>query len=242
MNTKKMKEAQSRLVKYLSMSGFCSRRESARIIKDGKILVNGKLVKDPSVFIKISDKVECNGEKIRPGPDNIYLILNKPKGYVCSLKDSHAEKLASGLIDIPGSPRIFNVGRLDKDSEGLIMFTNDGNFMERVSHPRYGVRKTYEVLLDAPLQENDLNTIKTGIRDGNDTLRVAEIRPCETKNLYLFVMTEGKKREIRRIASRLGRKIMRLKRVSIGKLELGNLETGKWRFLSEEEIALCFKK
>ncbi|MBO5900035.1 MAG: rRNA pseudouridine synthase, partial [Lentisphaeria bacterium] len=178
-----------------------------------------------------------DGNKItRSGTDFVYIMLNKPAGYTCSASDPHAEHLAIELIDVP--QRIFYAGRLDRDSEGLLIFSNDGNYVQELAHPRYGVTKLYRVTVNKSLSRDDMEKMCSGITDDDGDIRALKVDPVE-KNTYTFLLNEGKKREIRRLVKAVGKRVVRLIRVRQGNLELGNLGAGKWRYLTPEEAEMA---
>ena len=221
-----------RLAKFLASAGVASRRAAGELVKSGRVTVNGKVELEPGRHIRPGDAVVCDGAPVRSAEHPRYVMLHKPRGYVCTHSDRHAERKAVDLIGLP--ERLFSAGRLDKESEGLILFSNDGAFVERLTHPRYEILKRYRVRTARDFDEEELERIRSGISDGGETLRVRSVRrlaPCE----YEFVLNEGKKREIRRITAACGAPTLRLKRVQIGALKLGSLKPGAWRELSPEE-------
>ena len=221
-----------RLDKFLCDSGVGTRSQVKVILKSGRVAVDGRVEKDNSR--KIDPATQCvtlDGE-VLGGKRRIVAMLNKPAGYTCSASDPHAEHLAVELIDVP--QRIFYAGRLDRDSEGLLIFSNDGNYVQELAHPRYGVEKLYRVSVSRPLSSEDMAQMCAGIADEDGTVRALEVKPAG-KNTYTFLLNEGKKREIRRLVRAVGSRVVRLIRVRQGKLELGNLSSGKWRYLSKEE-------
>ncbi len=224
-----------RLVKFLSACGVASRRKCEEIVRDGEVTVNGRKELEPGSFVKDGDMVCRNGIQVLPSARLYYIMLNKPRGYVCSSSDRHADKLAVDLIGIKDA-RLFSAGRLDKDSEGLIIFTNDGGYAQRLVHPRHEVRKIYRVELERRLSRTEEKGVLRGIVDGGEVLKALKVERSD-ENCYLLTLNEGKKREIRRLISHFGIKINRLMRVSIGGLNLGGLAPGRWRHLSGEEIA-----
>ncbi|MFA7184186.1 MAG: pseudouridine synthase [Victivallales bacterium] len=225
------------LSKYLSLCGVASRRKSCELIKQGKVLVNRLPVVEPGFKISPDDEVVCNGKKIF-FQKKIYILLNKPRGFICTADDPHAPQKAVDLIKLPpehSDIRIFSAGRLDKDSEGLLIFTNDGDYAEKIMHPRYGILKTYEVKTAAEIPAEILNRLRGGITDDGELLHPEEITR-EEKCRYTFILNEGKKREIRRMVNFAGTQVTSLKRVALGKLKLGNLKPGQWKYLTEEEV------
>lgn len=221
------------IAKYLASCGIASRRAALVLIKEGRIAVNGVIVTDPSIRIESDDKVTVDGKPVFPEAVKHYIMLNKPRGYTCSSADKYARKLAVDLIDVP--ERLVSAGRLDKDSEGLILFSNDGDYINTLGHPSFCVRKRYHVRLDGPLTEQQIRMLKNGIMDQGERLSPDDIRDLG-ENLYEFLLNEGRNREIRRMAAFCGREVRRLTRVAVGELELGSLPVGQWRELSGEEI------
>lgn len=223
-----------RLQKYLAQAGIASRRQSERLIIEGKISVNGR-------------KVNILGSKINPRKDEvkvcgkaverkkiIYIILNKPDGYLSTCKKGR-EKGETALDLVSVKERLYPVGRLDKNSSGLLLLTNDGDLALKLTHPRYEHEKEYEVEANKNLSGRDLKKMSEGlIIDGKKTLpaRVEKSTPKKFK----IILREGRKRQIRRMANVLGYQVKKLRRVRIGGLKLGNLPSGKWRYLTEEEI------
>ncbi|MBR7104363.1 MAG: rRNA pseudouridine synthase [Lentisphaeria bacterium] len=221
------------IAKYLASCGISSRRGALELIQAGKVAVNGVTVTLPSIRIKSDDKVTVDGKPVKPEERKRYIMLNKPRGYTCSNGDIHAKKLAVELITVP--ERLVSAGRLDKDSEGLIIFSNDGTYIHTLGHPSFNIRKRYHVRLDGELTDGEIGMLKKGISDNGELLKpdnIVSLGEC----LYEFTLNEGRNREIRRMAARCGRQVRRLIRVSIGKLRLGNLPPGQWRDLTEEEI------
>ena len=224
-----------KLLRYLTQAGVASRRNCFALVMDGAVEVNGQAAREPSALVGPDDVVTVGGKRAAPPAGFVYVMLNKPRGYVCSLSDPWAGKLAIDLVDLPGV-RLFNVGRLDKDSEGLLLFTNDGDYANRLAHPSNGVLKTYEVNVESPIPEPQLRRLLGGVVDDGETLRPERIIPRGGAK-YLFVLNEGRKREIRRLVRQAGTKVRRLKRLAVGRLELGGLAPGKWRQLGPEDLA-----
>lgn len=223
------------IAKYLASCGVASRRGALELVKAGKVAVNGVVVNDPSLRIKNDDKVTVDGKSVTPESVKRYIMLHKPRGYTCSNADSHAKKLAVDLIDVP--ERLVSAGRLDKDSEGLIIFSNDGEYINTLGHPSFNIRKRYHVRLDKELSPTQIQTLLQGISDRDEILKPDSIRKIGDK-LYEFTLNEGRNREIRRMAAFCGADVKRLCRISVGNLLLGDLPCGKWRDLSPEEITL----
>lgn len=219
---------------YLAQAGVASRRKSTEIIKLGLVEVNGRICREPGFKVS-ADDVVCYEAQTLKIPHFHYIMLNKPPGYTCTSCDRFAEKTVFDLVDIPGI-RLFSAGRLDKDSEGLIILTNDGDFALHITHPRYKIIKRYEVATSCHLSEESTGQLLRGIHDDGEHLRAIKIIYL-SDNLYEFHLNEGRKREIRRMIRWAGSRVMQLKRVAIGPLTMGMLELGKWRELSEQEIA-----
>ena len=165
-------------------------------------------------------------------------MLNKPQDYACTNSDPHADKKAIDLINCPY--RLFSAGRLDKDSEGLLIFTNDGNYADKLIHPRNCILKKYEVFTSDRIPESKLKELSVGIVDDGETLKAYDIKQISNKE-YIFTLNEGKKREIRRMVRYSGTRVVRLTRISIGSLKLGNLKLGEWKYMTQYDIAKSLK-
>ena len=223
------------LIKFIASSGAASRRKAEELIRAAHVTVNGSTVTDPACKVSENDQVFLDGRQLFPEEKFYYILLHKPRSYVCSSADRHAEKLAVDLLkSIPA--RLVSAGRLDKDSEGAIIFSNDGNFINFLAHPRYGVLKTYIVHTASPLAPEDLLRIQQGIADGSELLKAESVRQLGKKR-YEFILNEGKKREIRRLTAACGAPTKRLIRIKIGTVELGTLPAGSFRELSAAEIS-----
>ncbi|MCF6176322.1 MAG: rRNA pseudouridine synthase [Victivallaceae bacterium] len=220
------------LNRFISAAGAASRRKCAELIKNGQVTVNGKIVTAPGNRVEASDLVEVDGNVVSIGK-RYYIMLNKPRGYTCTAADPYAEHKAIDLIELP-NVRLFSAGRLDKASEGLLIFSNDGDYVDRLTHPKYGIPKTYELTTNQPIATDFLPELLKGIHDAGEVLKAIEfsaIAPC----LYKVVLNEGKKREIRRMAKVAGCRTEKLLRTTIGKLKLGNLGSGCWSQLTHQE-------
>lgn len=228
------------LVKYLSSCGAASRRKAEELIRSGAVTVDGSVVMEPGFRVNETSAVALEGVPLEVPEMRHYILLHKPRGYVCSNADAHAAKLAVRLINIPGV-RLVSAGRLDKDSEGAIIFSDDGEFINRLAHPRYGILKRYMVTVERPITPQWQQKMLSGIVDAGETLRVISIReaaPCR----YEIILNEGKKREIRRLTAAAGAPTVRLVRVAIGNVELGRLPLGKYRELSRDEVETLLNK
>lgn len=229
-----------RLQAYMAKCGVGSRRSCEELIKQGRVMINNKVVREMGVKVGADDVVQVDHETIEPETRKYYIALNKPRGYVCTNYDPNEEKYARDLIDIADNRLLFNVGRLDKDSNGLIIFTNDGDFANKMMHPRYEVEKEYIVKLDRDVVIADLNRALDGIYI--DMPRPYRIRRYDliprTKQFVKITLIEGKNREIRKIFSYLGYDVKSLTRIRIGGVKLGTLEPGQYRDLTREEVSM----
>ena len=226
------------LAKYIARCGAAARRKAAELVKNGAAKVNGRVITDPAFSVDTSkDVVVVAGKILTPPADNIYIMLNKPRGYTTSHADKHAEHLAVELIDCPEAQRLLPAGRLDKESEGLLIFSNDGSFIQQITHPRYNVIKRYKVTASRELDEKCRQRMLNGIKDENDLLKALKVIPCPNEKFtYYIELNEGKKREIRRMLKACGAATQRLQRIAMDKIELGNLPIGKWRPLTPDEV------
>jgi len=225
------------LQKAIATSGYCSRRKGEELIREGLVSVNGRLAFIGDEADPEKDKITING-RLLSGPEKlVYIILNKPLGYTCTNRRFPNEKNIFDLVDLPS--RLFAVGRLDKDSHGLILLTNDGDLTLKLSHPRYEHDKEYEVKIrDEVINPNlVINNLLKGVEIGDGDGIVKAVRAEYLQNnLFVITLNEGKKRQIRRMFEALGTKVIDLKRVRLGSLTLGNLPEGRWDYLSDEEI------
>lgn len=230
---------EERLQKILSRHGYGSRREAEKYISDGKVTVNGKTAIIGQKADENSDTIKVGNRVLRKSKqENIYIAFNKPRGVISDIVKVRNEKIVRDFIDVP--EHIFIVGRLDKDSEGLMLLTNDGDLANQLTHPRYEHEKEYDVLLNRTPDEKQLKAWSNGVvlADGTRTGKVKlDIVYQDSKGCWVrVVMKEGKKRQIRETAARIGLFVKRIIRKRIGSLELGDLGKGKWRYLSQKEI------
>ena len=227
-----------RLQKILSARGICSRRKAEELILAGRVCCNGKVAALGDTADPDTDEITVDGKGLPAANSNVYIMLNKPRGYVTTLSDEKSRPNAAQLIDC--GTRVYPVGRLDMDSEGLLLFTNDGEFANRLMHPKHEVNKTYRVLVQG-FSEDKLEKLKQPVElDGymirKPGVKLLRIRDREQAQL-LVTIHEGRNRQVRRMCDAAGMKVLRLQRISEGNLKLGNLELGKWRFLTAEEVA-----
>jgi 23S rRNA pseudouridine2605 synthase len=227
-----------RLQKYLAEAGIASRRRCEGLIESGRVSVNGQPVHllgtkvDPQ-----RDAVAVDGKTV-VGESKVYIALNKPAGYVCTNHDTHGRKRAVDLL--PRSlPRLYSVGRLDKETEGLLFLTNDGSFSLRLTHPRYKMTKTYFVEVEGELKSAEIERVLKGIRSEGELLcadKIFQVRVQENTTALRLVLSEGKKRQIRRMMAAVRHPVKRLVRLAVGPVELGNLAISQWRHLTHEEV------
>ena len=225
------------LAKFVARCGAAARRKAVMLVKAGAVEVNGRVVTDPAFLVDApSDIITLNNQQLHLPEDKVYIMLNKPRGYTTSHSDRHAQHLAYELIDCPEAGRLVSAGRLDKDSEGLLIFSNDGDFIHHLEHPRYDVHKQYLVTASIELDENARQRMLRGIKDAGETLKALQVTPVAgRKNCYLFELNEGKKREIRRLLKANGAETLQLQRIAIGPVKLGTLAPGQWRKLTTAE-------
>jgi len=228
-----------RLNKYLAQRGVASRREADRMIQEGRVAVNGRVMEDLGHKIDDGrDRVAVDGRKIKPDRELIYMMLNKPKDFLVTLADPLGRATIKDLV--PSLPDGVNpVGRLDKDSEGLLLLTNDGELAYRLTHPRYEVPKIYIVCVEGRISPEEIGKLERGVHiDGGRTapakVKVLESRP--QSSVLQIEIHEGRKREVRQMCESAGHDVVRLTRVSFAGLRLENLLNGQWRFLKKEEV------
>lgn len=219
---------------FLSRSGVCSRRKASDFIKNGCVKTNGVVIYEPSCRIKIfSDKVSLNGKEIRLKRYE-YVLLNKPRGVTTTKKDRFAEKTVLDLL--PSKLKHLNpVGRLDKDTTGLLFLTNDGPLAYRLTHPRFKVNKVYRLILNKILLDKDRRTLEKGVLLDHRISAPCKVKYIKNKKVEM-TLYEGRKRQIKRMFSKLGYRVVSLERIKEGILSLGNLPLGEWRWLSQKDI------
>ncbi|MFZ3151266.1 MAG: pseudouridine synthase [Anaerolineaceae bacterium] len=230
--------AEERVQKILAAAGLGSRRACESIIENGRVRVNGKVIHLGDKADAETDSILVDGKLIRAQMKKIYIALNKPKGYLSDIDENHPKPTVNDLIDIPEP--LFAVGRLDLESEGLILMTNDGELANRLTHPRYKHEKEYEVFVITQPDEEQLQIWRRGVvlEDGYRTLpaKVEVISNANNGSWLRIIMREGKKRQIRKTGARIGLPVGQIKRVRIGTLKLGSLRSGEWRYLTVKEV------
>ena len=241
---------EERLQKFLARSGIASRRKSEELIENGKIKVNGQVVSELGVKINPEmDIVEYNGKQIKEENKKVYILLNKPIGYVTTVKDQFKRDTVMELVK-GVKERIVPVGRLDMYTSGALLLSNDGDFINKVTHPKHEIEKTYNATIVGKVTKEDVEKLTRGV-EIQDELETYVTKPAkvkilkidEEKNLSRIQITihEGKNREVRRMCEAIGKKVIALHRTQIGNIDVKNLQLGKWRYLTEKEIQNLIK-
>lgn len=229
---------QVRLQKFLAEAGVASRRASERLIVNGLVEVNGKIVKELGTKVDaLHDDVKVEGRPVKLRR-KIYVALNKPRGYLSTRSDEMERRIVTDLLPKEWS-HLHPVGRLDKDSEGLIFLTNDGDFTLHLTHPRYGVRKKYRAIVEGRVEQGMLRRFMSGVEHEGETLRAEHARLVDANNSHSIVeleLAEGKNREVRRLFESEGLVVARLQRTQIGPIKLGELPESRWRALTVAEV------
>lgn len=235
--SKQVEKDTIRLNKYIANSGICSRREADELITQGLVEVNGKVVTEMGYQVQKTDKVVFDGQSITPEKP-VYVLLNKPKGYISTTKDEKARKTVMDLVANASPYRLFPVGRLDRQTTGLILLTNDGHLTKKLTHPSFGVKKIYHVTLDRKLSVEDLRTIADGVRLEEGVAEVDSISYIEgkPKNEVGIEIHIGWNRVVRRIFKKMGYEVEALDRVIFAGLTKKNIKRGHWRILTEMEV------
>ena len=227
-----------RLQKYLSNCGVASRRKSEELIEQGKVRVNGKVASIGEKIDPKHDTITVSGKKIVRQKTHTYIMLHKPRGFITTMSDEMDRKCVAQLIqDVPA--RVYPVGRLDRDSEGLLLFTNDGAFANAMTHPSKHVPKTYRVTVRPSITQEQLTALTQGVIIDDGVTAPAEVRVItkeENRVVLEIILYEGRNRQIRKMCEALGLEVARLRRTAIGSVKLGMLKQGDWRELTEEEV------
>jgi 23S rRNA pseudouridine2605 synthase len=228
------------LNKYVAHSGVCSRRDAAELIKKGEVKVNDVIVTEPGTKVSSKDTITIKGKKLSPSRNLVYILLNKPKDYITTLDDPEGRKTVLDLIKRATDERVYPVGRLDRNTSGVLLITNDGDLAQTLSHPKNLIKKIYEVRLDKPVTKADFEKIIQGItlEDGfiaPDSLGYVEPKD---KSIIGIEIHSGRNRIVRRIFEHLGYDVRQLDRVMYAGLTKKNVQRGKWRFLTEKEVRI----
>ena len=228
------------LNKYVAHCGICSRRDAVPMIKEGKIKVNTTVITEPGYKVTPEDEVFFAGKKIIPEKNLVYILLNKPKDYITTLEDPEGRKTVLDLLRGATNERIFPVGRLDRNTTGVLLLTNDGDLTQKLSHPSHEVKKIYEVKLDKPLGKVDFEKILNGLQLDDGFVRADSLAYTDPKDKAVIgiELHSGRNRVVRRMFEFLGYDVRNLDRVMFGNLTKKNVERGKWRYLNEKEIRL----
>ena len=225
-----------RLNRYISNSGICSRREADELIKKGEVKVNGKVVTEMGFRVKQGDRVEYNG-KVLQGERFVYVLLNKPKGFLCTMKDDFGRKTVIDLVGNACEERIYPVGRLDRETVGLLLLTNDGDLAKRLTHPSNNIKKVYRVELNKPITEEHFNQIGEGIELEDGLIKPDDLaRNNIDKTVLGIEIHSGKNRVVRRLFAHLGYEVTKLDRTTFAGLTKIDLPRGQWRYLTESEL------
>ncbi len=224
------------LNKYIAHSGECSRRDAAEMVKQGKVRVNGELILEPGYRVEPGDQVTLSGKKLTPSKNLVYILLNKPKGYITTTEDENDRKTVMELVANAEADRLFPVGRLDRNTTGVLLLTNDGALAHKLSHPSYNMKKVYHVTLDKNLTRTDYEKISKGLELEDGLVQVDEIAYLDTRKEVGLEIHSGKNRIVRRIFESLGYVVEKLDRVMYAGLTKKNVSRGKWRTLTEKEI------
>lgn len=228
------------LNKFIAHAGVCSRRDAADIVRSGKVVVNGTVITEPGFKVTGKDEIKVNGKKIAVRKNLVYILLNKPKDYITTTDDPQGRKTVLDIIRNATTERVYPIGRLDRNTTGVLLLTNDGELAQKLSHPSYEIKKIYEVTLDKPLTKKDFDTIMAGLtlEDGfvqPDALAYAD---SKDKTIVGIEIHSGRNRIVRRIFEHMGYDVRNLDRVMYANLTKKNVDRGKWRLLSEKEVRL----
>jgi len=228
------------LNKYIAHSGICSRRDAAELVKQGKASVNGKTVTEPGTKVSPNDLVKVNGKTITISRNFVYILLNKPKDYITTTDDPQGRKTVLDLIRTATRERVYPVGRLDRNTSGVLLLTNDGELAQKLAHPKHEIKKVYHASLDKPLTRSDFDKIAGGVmlEDGLASIdEIAYADPKDKSQIGLEIHS-GRNRIVRRIFEHLGYDVRNLDRVMYAGLTKKNVQRGKWRLLTEKEVRL----
>jgi 23S rRNA pseudouridine2605 synthase len=228
------------LNKFMAHCGVCSRRDAVEFISAGKVKVNGEVVKEPGYKVQETDEVIYNTKKLFVTKNLVYILLNKPKDYITTTDDPQGRKTVLQLIKQATTERVYPIGRLDRNTSGVLLLTNDGDLTQKLSHPSYEIKKIYEVKLDKPLTKGDFDKIVKGLKleDGEILIDSLAYADSKDKSIIGIELHSGRNRIVRRIFEHLGYDVKALDRVMYANLTKKNVERSKWRYLSEKEIRL----
>lgn len=233
-------EQQMPLNKFIAYGGICSRRDAAELVKEGKVKVNGIVVLEPSYRVQPDDVVKANGKLVTRKQKLVYILLNKPKDYITTNEDDKGRKTVLDIVKNATEERIYPVGRLDRNTTGVLLLTNDGDLAQQLTHPKFEIRKIYEARLDKPVEKAHLDQLVQGItlEDGPIAADAAAYADMKDKTVVGIEIHSGRNRIVRRMFEHLGYDVKNLDRVMFANLTKKNVDRGKWRFLTEKEIRL----
>ena len=237
MGSEKYREV--RLQKFLADCGVASRRKAEEMIESGAVRVNGARASLGEKVVPARDKVTVRGKRVVPTAKHVYLMLHKPRGYITTMQDEMDRRCVAELVKEVGV-RVYPIGRLDRESEGLLLMTNDGAFAQLMSHPSRHVPKTYRVTVRPTITEDQINALAGGVVVEGKRTAPAEVRILQREEgrvVLEIILYEGRNRQIRKMCQELGLEVARLKRTAIGNVKLGMLKTGDWRLLSDQELS-----
>lgn len=228
------------LNKFVAHAGICSRRDAADLVRSGTVTVNGKQITEPGHKVAHADEVRVSGKKITSQKNLVYILLNKPKDFITTTEDPQGRKTVMDIVKSATNERVYPIGRLDRNTTGVLLLTNDGELAQKLSHPSYQIKKIYEVKLDKPLHKKDFDTILNGVQleDGFIAPDVLAYADPKDKSVIGIEIHSGRNRIVRRIFEKLGYDVRNLDRVMYANLTKKNVERGKWRFLQEKEVRL----
>jgi 23S rRNA pseudouridine2605 synthase len=231
-----------RLHKFLADAGVASRRKCEELIAQGRVQVDGRVVTEQGLKINGSEIVKVDGVEIRNEQKKVYILLNKPAGFISSVKDQFSRKT---VLDLAGdiNERIYPVGRLDYDTSGLIILTNDGEFANRIMHPGYNLKKVYLAVISGSLGSDEVGILRNGVAIDDYITAPADVRVISSgrhESIVEIAIHEGKNRQVRKMFEALGHRVIKLKRIAIGPVAIDGLDEGKWRHLSKSEIELLY--
>ena len=238
--TNQVQTEQMPLNKFVAHAGICARREAAELVKKGKVKVNGDVVYEPGFKVSPADKVHVNGKQVFLQKNLVYILINKPKDYITTAKDPEGRKTVFEIIKHATKERVYPVGRLDRNTTGVLLMTNDGELAQKLTHPSFEVKKVYEVKLDKPFIKKDFETILNGVtlEDGFVKADAVAYADAKDKSIIGIEIHSGRNRIVRRLFEHLGYDVKNLDRVMFANLTKKNVDRGKWRFLKEKEVRL----
>jgi 23S rRNA pseudouridine2605 synthase len=236
---RKANDEKIRLNRFIAHSGVCSRREADELISNGSITVNGKVITDLGTKVTEGDDIRFKNKRLS-AEKKVYILMNKPRGYVTTVEDPHADQTVLDIIGDACTERVYPVGRLDKATTGVLLLTNDGDLTGKLTHPRYKRKKIYHVFLDKAVTRNDLTMLTEGVEIDGEIIAADAVSyaDAEDKTQIGIEIHSGQNRIVRKIFEKLGYKVKKLDRVYFAGLTKKNLPRGKWRFLNDKEISM----